>query len=169
MTIKEQLKRIIKVAPYFPFKTLTGISILFFGIPIILTQFFDSVTTHWIETTGTLTDHKAVQDRIKNDEVEYFYSIGYEFQADGKKNTIFVDRGFSDKSVAERELNSELNNPPTSINFWYDKSDPSRVILEMEYISWPVYIGVLAILILLLLYFRWLMLKFYELEIEENN
>ena len=168
MTIKEQARRIIKAAPHLPIQTMIGISILFFGIPILLNQFFDSVTTHWTETKGISTDHKEVQERIRDGEVEYFYSIGYEFIANGKRSIAFLDKGFRDKSLAESELNSTLSNP-TEIRIWYDNSDPMRVAFSKEQIIWPVFIGLLVILIFPLLYFRWLMLKYYELEIEECN
>jgi len=168
MTIKEQVRRIIKAAPHLPIQTMIGISILFFGIPILLNQFFESVTTHWTETKGLAVDHKEIQDRIRDGEVEYFYSIGYEFNVNGERNIAFLDKGFRDKSLAENELKSELSNP-TKVSIWYDNSDPMKVTFSNEEIGWPVFIGVLVILILPLLYFRWLLLKYYELEIEENN
>jgi hypothetical protein len=168
MTIREQVRRIIKAAPHLPIQTMTGISILFFGIPILLNQFFESVTAHWTETKGIAADHKVIQDRIRDGEVEYFYSIGYEFNANGKKDIIFLDKGYRDKSLAESELNSELSNP-TTITIWYDNSDPINVTFERTDISGSVFLGLLIILILPLLYFRWLMLKYYELEIEEST
>ena len=164
MTIKEQIRRIIKAAPHLPFATFYGI-IFLLVIPIILFQIFNSITTHWTKTIGIPVNHKEVQDRLRDGQVEYFYSIGYKYIADGKENIAFQDEGFRDKSMAERQLNDRLAYP-TNIEIWYDSSDPRRVVFTEE-ISWIVLIGGLLILTLPILYIRWLLLKYYELEIEE--
>lgn len=71
MTIKEQIKRITKAAPHLPIQTVTGVSILFFVIPVLVMQMFDDGLIRWVETKGVIADHQGVHERQRNGEPEY--------------------------------------------------------------------------------------------------
>ena len=168
MTIREQIRRIAKAAPHLPIQALTGVVILVFGIPMLTMQMFDSGFIAWVETKATITDDKGVQERYMNGELEYFYSIGYEFNANGQHFIAFLEKGFEDRAWAEIELDVMLAESK-SVALWYEKSNPSNTTFENEGPRWPIYLGLLVLLTLLLAYFRWLMLKYYELELAEEN
>lgn len=163
MSISEQIKRIIKAAPHFPIQALTGLSILFFAIPVLVLQLIDEGMIQWVETKGIIADHQGVHERQRNGQAEYFYYITYGFDVNGKSFNTSYEKAFSDNASAEADMHAKLSESG-SITVWYDKSDPSRANFEKEAQAWPAFLGVLILAVLMLAYFRWLMLKYYELE-----
>jgi len=166
MTLKEQTRRILKAAPHLPMQALTGTAILLFGIPMLLTQMVDSGFIQWVETEGLISAERGVQDRTRNGKYEYFYSIDY--SVNGQKFTLSFDKGYDDRDFAERNL-KEMLRDPQPITLWYDRESPSNATFDEQRIGWPTHLSILIILILPLLYFRWLMLTYYELELDEKK
>jgi hypothetical protein len=166
MTIKEELRRIIKAAPHLPIQALLSIAILVILIPTLLIQMGDSVFTRWVETEGVISANRGVQDRIKNGRTEYFFSIDYEFIVNNHRYVAPYEKGYSERSSAERDLQAILIESKP-ITLWYDRANPKNSTFDQHKMLWPGYLAVLVMLILLLLYFRWLMLKYYELELSD--
>lgn len=164
MTIKEQTRRILKAAPHLPMQALTSIAILLFGIPTLLNQMFDSGFIQWVETVGIISTDRGVQERARNGKPEYFYSIDYKYSVDGQTFCLPFENGYDGRDFAEDKL-KEIIRESQPRTLWYDREHPANATFDREKMTWPSYLGLLGILILLLLYFRWLMLKYYELEL----
>ena len=159
MTIREQVRRIIKVAPFLPLHLFWIFSITFIGVPVII----NSVITKWTETVGMPSKHNGIQQRLRNGQVEYFYSIQYIFQVKGEKKEYKLERGFSDESEARRQL-KEAMKPTGQISIWHDNSDPMNVTTEkMENLPSQVIPFFIVPQILVLAFIRWYMLKCYEI------
>lgn len=90
-------------------------------------------------------------------------TITYEFDVDGKGFNAGYEKAFTERSSAEVDMQARLTEAD-SITVWYDKSDPSRAGLQKENISWPTFLGIMVLLVLMLAYIRWVMLKYYALE-----
>lgn len=165
MTIKEQARRIIRAAPHLPIQALMSISILC-SIPTLLVQIADTGFINWIETEGTIQTNKGVQDRTRNGNTEYFFSIEYEFIVNNHRYVAPFEKAYSERSSAERDLQAILKESKP-ITLWYDRANPKNSTFDQHKMLWPGYLAVLVMLILLLLYFRWLMLKYYELELSD--
>ena len=168
MTIKEQIKRIVKAAPHLPVQAWTGAAILFIWIPVLLTQMFDEGLIQWVEAKGVVADHQGVHERHRDGEPEYFYYIAYEFSVEGKEFRAFFEEGYKTKSWAESELESRLAET-TPVTLWYEASDPANATFEKEAPTWPAYLGMLVLSVLILAYFRWLLLKYYALELTREG
>jgi hypothetical protein len=167
MSIKEQLRRILMVAPRLPIKAAMGLAILLYGIPVCLYQMFDSGFIQWKEAEGTISTHRGIQERNRNGKREYFYSIDYAYEVDGQTFILPFEGGYDDRGFAEDKLKETLDeSKPATI--WFDRADPSEATFDAGRMMWPAYLGILTILMLPLLYFRWLMLKYYELELEKE-
>lgn len=163
MTITEQIRRIAKAAPHLPIQALTGAAILLFGIPMLTMQMFNSGLIQWVEAKAIIIDDKGVQERYRNGELEYYYSIGYGFHVNGQQFIASFEKGFEDRAWAEVELEAVLAES-NSVTLWYEQSNPSNTTFKKEGARWPAYLGIVGLLTLLLAYFRWLMLKYYALE-----
>jgi hypothetical protein len=165
VTMIEQARRILKAAPHLPFQAVTGLAILLFGIPMLSYQMFDSVHIQWVETKGTVSTVRGVQDRIRNGKVEYFYSINYAYDVGGQTFIVPVEHAYAYREFAEKgQKEAMAESRPVAI--WFDKANPSRATTDEPNVMWPAYLGILVILVFTLLYFAWLMLKYYELELE---
>lgn len=164
MPIREQFQRIIKAAPHLPVQAFTGIVVLFFAIPALVVQMLDEGFIQWTEANGVVADHHGVHERQRDGQPEYFYYIVYDFDVNEKTFNASYERGFPDRASAESDLQTKLSEPG-SVVVWYDKSDPSRTSFKKEVFEWPVFLSLFVLLILILAYFRWLMLKYYALEL----
>ena len=163
MSAKEQIRRITKAASHLPIQALTSL-VLVFAIPFLIVQIFTSFSTRWSQTNAIIKKNSGVQSRLKNDKPEFFYSIDYSFIANNKEFIIPFEKGFGNKSVAEDDLQSKLIEQKLE-TIWYDYSNPLNCSFEEVSSQWQVYFGILLLLIFVLIYFRWLMLKYYELEL----
>jgi hypothetical protein len=164
MTIKEQIRRILKAAPYLPIQAVQTFAYLI-AIPILINLILTSFSTEWVEGKATILNYTAVQERTKDEEVEYFYSIGYDFSVVGHHYTTPFEKSYDDKRVAEIDLQQIIADSRPATLF-YDASNPSNVKFTNPNGWWILYSGLLVLVILLLMYNRWLMLKYYELEME---
>jgi len=163
MKAKEQIKRIAKAAPHLPIQAMTSLAILFV-IPFLIFQIYNSVSTSWSQTNAIIKKSNGIQERIKNGEPEFFYSIEYSFNVNSEEFIIPFEKGFDNKGVGESDLRSRLTEQK-SATIWYDQSNPLNASFEEVNSQWQVYLGILLLLIFVLIYFRWLMLKYYELEL----
>jgi len=168
MTLKEQARRILKAAPHLPTQTFICVAILFLGIPMLLHQMFDSGFIQRVETEAKVVGNSQVQDRTRNGRTEYFYYIHYGYNVNGQKFTIPFEDWQYDRDYAEDRLKKDLSNLHAA-TIWYNQADPSNATFGEHAMAWPEYFGILCILLLPLLYFRWIMLKYYELELEEES
>ena len=168
MPIREQFQRIIKAAPHLPVQAFTGIVVLFFAIPALVVQMLDEGFIQWTEANGVVADHHGVHERQRDGQPEYFYYIVYDFDVNGKTFNASYERGFPDRTSAESDLQTNLS-APGPVTVWYDKSDPSRGRFGKDSMKWPVFLGLLALLALILAFFRWLMLKYYALELASKQ
>src|SRR5690348_13628108 len=100
MGLKEELRRLIKATPDFPIMVATSLGILFYFIPVVIIGFVNSVSTVWVETKGALSNHNGLLERYENDDKEYFYTLDYQFAADGQSLIAHLEKEFSDSATA---------------------------------------------------------------------
>lgn len=165
MSIKEQLRRIIKVIPHFPIQTITGLAAIII-IPVFLYRGTVILTTSWELTTATPSEFTNVQERIREDEPDFFYKIYYSYNANDEQYITTRERSFRTREKAESERSEEVIKPIT-VELYYDSKNPNNSEFEQDQTFWQPYFLLIPIFLGLLAYFRWLMLKYYELEIEE--
>ena len=164
MKIREQLRRIFKAAPYLPIQSVASISLLI-GIGFMIYNIMDKISTNWKMSTAEPIQLSSIQERIRNKEKEYFYKVNYEYSANYQSYSIYQEKGF--KTYGEAKKGAE-NDMKFQIPLWYSEKNPLKYHLEEYQTYWQPYFIGLIIFILFLSYFRWLFLKYYELELLDS-
>ncbi|MGB3585246.1 MAG: DUF3592 domain-containing protein [Tunicatimonas sp.] len=167
MKFTEQLKRIVKVSQFLPIQSFNSL-ILLIALPILTYKCAKILATDWVETKATPTAFTKIQERIRENEPEYFFKVYYSFDVDEEIFEIIREQGLRLIEEAEQNLMIAQTNKQ-SIPVWYNKSNPENTELEMEGTNWFIYLFAIGLIILMLAYLRWIMLKYYELEIEEET
>lgn len=167
MKLTEQLKRIIKASQFLPIQSFASLALLI-ALPILTFKCAKILATDWVETKATPIEFTKIQERIRENEPEYFFKVYYSFDVNEETFDVTREQGFRSIDKAEQNLMIAQNNRQ-SIPVWYDKSNPENTELEMEGTNWFIYLFAIGLIILMLAYFRWIMLKYYELEIEEET
>lgn len=166
MSIKEQFEGILKASHHLPFASLRLISILI-GIPFLLIQFFNTITTSYNEVDAVFIGYTPVQERTREGKIEYFFKLSYSFRVNGKDYSLSKDNGYISREIAEFNLTqSQLGEYPGPISIWYNTKDPYETELENPNTNWILYLALIALLGALAYYFKWVLLKYYELEIK---
>jgi hypothetical protein len=163
MKISEQLRRIIKAAPHFPVQTYTGVGLLI-ALPFCLVQLYAAAPFNWIKTEAVIKDSEPVQERFRDKEVEYYYTLDYSFKVGGQQYSIFFDKAFTDQRQAREELQTTLSKAE-KVFVWYKRTNPSIASFQDTSSQCQLYLVIVITMVILLAYFRWMMLKYYELEI----
>src|SRR5690348_3813938 len=133
---------------------------------MLFSEMFDSGFIQWIKTEGRVSTDKGVQERNRNGKPEYFYTIDYAYEVNGQTLILPFEKGYDDQKFALGELKETLDQSKP-ITIWFDQADPSRATFDHHRTMWPTHLGLLVLLILPLVYVKWLMLKYYELELQE--
>lgn len=166
MTVKEQFVRILKASPHLPFASIKLISVLV-GIPILLAQFFDTITTLHKDSIATFTGFTPVQERTREERLEYFFKLNYSFQADGISYPVSVDKGFVSREAAELYF-THMGEYSEPITIWYNPKNPNEIEFEDPKSNWVIYLFSIVILMAFAYYFGWILLKYYELELSDS-
>lgn len=161
MSISEQLSRIIKVAPYLPYQTVCSIGFLI-AIPILMYRGVDGLSSDWKKGRAKPIEHTQIQERIREGEPEYFFRIVYSFSINDQAYTISEELGFRTVEYAQATISQKIRNGEISI--WYSAKDPNKSTFRVEHTYWQGYFVAVAGLLLPLAYFRWLFLKYFELD-----
>ena len=164
MTLVEQLKRIVIAAPHLPIQMTSGI-VLLIAFPILTFKGFDGLTAKWMEGIAKPVEHSGIQERIRDGEPEQFFKIHYIFTVNDKDFRTTEEIGFRTIEEAEIALTEKMNEGQVTI--WYSLNNPNNATLTIEHTYWQLYFFAIGLIALMLAYFRWLFLKYYELEIEE--
>lgn len=166
MSIKEQFEGILKASPHLPFASLRLISILI-GIPFFLVQFLNTITTSYTEIDAVFKGYTSVQERVREGKIEYFFKLNYSFRVNGKDYSLSKDNYYISREIAEFNLTqSQLGEYSGPISIWYKTNDPHETKFENPNVQWIGYLGLIVLLSALAFYFKWILLKFYELEIK---
>ena len=152
-------------APHLPIQAISLVSMVV-GIYVCTTQGIEQLSTKWIETSSTKTSIGEVYERTQEDKPEYVFKISYEYEANGKTFNINEEKAYVLKHNAElgHKVNSRKNR---DVPIWYDMANPDNAQLENRINGYAV-LSLNLIFIGMILYFRWFLLKYYELEIEEK-
>lgn len=164
MKIGEQLRRIFKAAPYLPIQSFASISLLI-GIGFMIYNLMETISTNWKMSTAKPIQLSSIQERIRNKEKEYFYKVSYEYTANSHSYFIYQEKGFKTYGEAKEGTENDMN---FQIPLWYNERNPLNYHLEEYQTYWQQYFISLIIFILFLSYFRWLYLKYYELELLDS-
>ena len=167
MTTKEQLIGILKASPHLPIQAFTGL-IMLIAIPILGVKLVEYATTDWIQTSASISLYIDIQERTKDKKTEFFYQIEYQYPVKGESLTFRTDHGFSTKISAEKDL-SWIKKYPEDITIWYDQNNPINYEVDNAEDAWLIYLFIMIIPISVLAYCRWILLKYYELEIKNNS
>jgi len=164
VTIFEQLRRIAIAAPYLPIQAIASIS-MFVAIYVCTSQGIEQLTTNWMETNSISKDFGRIFNRTIEGEPEFFFAINYSFDSDGTTYSAKEEKTYSSQQNAELGLSihSRKTDP---IKIYFDRDDPTNYQFENRIDGYAV-LSLNLIFIGMLAYFRWLMLKYYELEIEK--
>lgn len=167
MTIKEQVRGIIKAAPYLPIQALTLLS-FFIILPILLVQLFEAYTATYRETAATFTSFSRIQERIMKNETDFFFQLNYGFKVDGKDYQAVLDRGgHSTQDAAEFSL-SQFTEKPNPVTIWYNPKNPREYQFYSPQKDWIIYLSLIFGLAFFAYYLKWLLLKYYVLELKED-
>ncbi len=147
-----------------PFASLAGISVLI-SIPVILVMGHRAMTSDWVESTAYSYDFSGMQDRLRNKAPEYFYNKIYYYLQNEDTILITEEVGFSeyDKAVSDLKRAKSSNVPMT---IWINNSNGDVSVVKPDD-GWIPYLITILLLPFPLLYIRWLLLKYYEYELEE--
>lgn len=164
MSITEQLRRIVKAAPNLPIQMVSGIALII-AIPILTFKGIEGLTYNWTEGTAKPIEHSQIQERIREGEQEYFFKIFYAIMVNNKEYRTSEELGFRTEKEAQAALNEKMDK--NDVKIWYSTKNPDKATFKIEQTYWQAYFLTIGLLLLVLAYFRWLFLKYYELEIEE--
>ncbi len=164
MSGKGQLRRIFKAAPHFPYQMLSSI-VLIIAIPIFIFNGFEGYKSNWQLGNARPVSHSKIQDRIREKNTEYFLIMDYKYEVKGETHRYGMEYGFPSIKRAEEFIENQMNE--SNIPIWYSQSNPDKATMNEDVTEWKFYFVALIFIIPPLLYFRWIFLKYYELEIEE--
>jgi len=161
-TILKQLRKIINAAPHLPFQSAFGLALLI-SVPILSFKFFEKIIPDWSETTAFPIEYSNIQDRIRQKESEFFFTIKYSYK--DAESTLYLTNEYSyrGEKIAEESLESLQDE---NISIWYNVRSPKAFVLSEFETYWLPYLMSIIVALLFLKYIRWLLIKFYELEIE---
>ncbi|HCM75185.1 MAG TPA: hypothetical protein DIS90_02300 [Cytophagales bacterium] len=134
------------------------------AIPVVIFKAVEGWNYNWKEGTAHPVEYVDVQERIVDKSPNYFYKIIYSYKVDNKDYQIPKDLGATTQAQAASALEVARANP-VAIPVWYSATDPSIATLRQEETHWQAYLLLLGLLILMLAYFRWLLLNYYALEL----
>lgn len=130
MSISEQLRRILKAAPYLPYKAVTG-TVMLLAVPFVIFKAAEGWNYNWTEGTAHPVEYVDVQERIVDKSANYFYKIIYSYKVDSKNYQIPKDLGASTQAQTASALEVDRANP-VAIPVWYSATDPSKATLRQE-------------------------------------
>lgn len=162
MSISEQLRRIFKVAPHFPYQVAVGIFLLI-GTVILTYKGFGRLLANWIEGTAELVEYSEIQERTRESKPDYFYKIYYKLSVNDQDYQVTKEQGYRTSNLALQSLEEEIELSPV----WYSSWNPNRATFSEDETKWQYFFFALIPVLLVLSYLRWIFLKYYELEIEE--
>ena len=122
----------------------------------------NNITTDWISEKATPTAISPMQERIRNGKDEYFFSITYTYST----SFTFKLEEFPVTTYMHKQSQEEIdagNYPPVTI--WYNSRDPHEILYQEPYVYISMYFSMALILLAMSLYFRWMLIKYYQLEI----
>lgn len=164
MSIPEQLRRIILAAPHLPIQMISTIGLII-GTCIVAYIGFNGLIANWQEGTAELHEISHIQERTRDGNPDYFYKAHFNFSVNNKKYSVTQEMGFSSLELATESKEQEKQK--TSRTVWYSAPNPNKATMEEADTKWYYYFYALIPVILMLIYLRWLFLKYYELEIEK--
>ncbi|WKK74717.1 DUF3592 domain-containing protein [Marivirga salinae] len=164
MQIKEELRRIIVAAPNLPFQMMGTIALLV-GVVIFTFKGIEGLNAQWEKGTATPKKHSQIQERIREKEPDYFFKIYYLFTVANQKYEAKQEFSARDHMEAQRILDQKMSEKNLSI--WYSPHNPNKTTFSEEQTNYILHFIFIGFFILILAYFRWLFLKYYELEIEK--
>jgi len=144
MNIQEQLRRILKAAPYLPYKAFTG-TVMLLAIPFVIFKAVEGWNYKWTEGTAHPVEYVDVQERIVDKSANYFYKIIYSYKVNDKNYQIPKEMGSSTQAQAASALKDAKANP-VALAVWYSGTNPGIATLRQEETYWQVYLLLLGVL-----------------------
>jgi hypothetical protein len=96
--------------------------------------------------------------------MDYFYTIEYHFFVEGKRFAIPFERGWNGRELTQTDLQDMLTEGRPRTVF-YDEADRSKAKFINPGSDWMLYFWMAVLFTAIFAYFRWMLLKFYDLEL----
>lgn len=166
MTIREQAIGIYKAAGYLPRQAITLFSIIV-SFPFLLFQVFDAVSTSFKNTTATFAGFTPIQEHTVEQKRNFFFQLKYLYTVEGTDHYAIRDViGHPTREAAQFAL-GQYGESPEPISIWYDSNTPDEFELNEPTSNWIVFLSCTVGLGFLAYYLKWLLLKYYELELKD--
>ncbi len=81
--VLKQLRKIITAAPHLPFQSVFGLALLI-SVPILSLKFFEKLIPDWSETTAFPIEYSNIQERLRQKEPDFFFTIKYSYTDAGR-------------------------------------------------------------------------------------
>lgn len=166
MTIKNQFLKIIKAAPHLPRQTFYLIVALI-SVCVFIYKGINENFKDWEMTQAQYASCTKIQERIKDKKPDYFFGLQYSFQVKGDLFYHFDQESYSTLERADRRV-SQLNESNHARQIWYLKSNPNKSTSENPENDWIAYFMVATIMVCVVLYIKWILLKYYKLELDKK-
>lgn len=160
MTYKEEIKAIIKAAPYLPRQAFNGLMLLII-IPVLVFKGFQELSINWTETKAKPIEISRVQERIKNDKPDFFFRVTYQYGA----GSIHVsEESYPSEFMANNRIEI-LTKYTSGVPLWFSGRNTSTLVDPTS--QWYIHFIIALFFLTLLAYFKWLLIKYYQLELAD--
>jgi hypothetical protein len=160
---KEEWRRIRLAAPHLPRQTFFSVVILVL-IPVLSSIAISNYNTDWIKAQAKPISYSEVREEHTGKKTVFTFTTNYIFQIGGTVYSLERESEYSSASLANYHL-EQTQKYHLPLTVWYDPDDPTRYAFEISDTFWQPYVFLVGILILLLVLFRYLYHKYYDLEI----
>ena len=164
MTIKEQLIGIIKAAPYLV-RQSTTLLVCIIAIPFLLHESWQTYRMDWKPIKAQLVSFSKIQERIKDKKPDFFFVLQYEYKANNVSYYHSEGESYLTREKSEARIRF-LKSADREISIWYDSNNPSISKSTHPTSDWKMYLFMVLILMGWIWYLKWLLLKYYVLEIK---
>jgi len=162
MTLKEEIRAILKAAPHLPVQTTSGIVFLIV-IPVFLFRGFQELSYNWTISHATPIEIGKVQERIKDDKPEFYFKVVYEYGPGLSYN----HEESNQSEFLVKDKHEILLRDSSQVEIWFASNSPEIARMQNPSAHWYLYFIFSGVFFSALLYFRWLLIKYYQLELAD--
>ena len=131
--------------------------------PVLIFEGFQALKTDWTKTQAKPVKISGIQERIKNGDPDFFFNVTYQY---GPGWTHSVEESFPTAFQAQ-DKTEVLGQDSYEVELWFNTNTPAISTLEGPGPSSFVYLVMTLISVAWLAYFRWLLIKYYQLELAD--
>ena len=163
MSLSKKLDNLLIASRHLPFQVYSAVMAILV-IPILSYKVVENVVTDWTEMEATYIEVTKIQERIKEGNPNYFFTLIY--QVNPSDTVLKVGHELDYESMAEANYYSEFYmDKDTTV--YLNKNNIQAYQFDQIITYWISYLIALIVVALILYYDTWLILKFIELELEE--